>query len=208
MISQVHCQLEWRRAYHASVAFMDDQVGVLREELAALKVADNTVIAFFGDHGWHLGELAEWEKFTNFELAARVPLIIHAPWLAAAAAAEAAVQATRNNAGYDGSASSMSSADAVAAAERTAIAKNLSALLTAGRATRSFAELVDVYPTLVQLALPAGRNNTARNVEGVSLVPAMIASSPHTGKCTPHALRSNGTVLQLLQQVWVDPPPI
>ena len=33
------------------------------------------------------GELAEWEKFTNFELAARVPLIFHAPWLAAAAAA-------------------------------------------------------------------------------------------------------------------------
>lgn len=29
-----------------------------------------------------MGEFAEWEKFTNFELAARVPLFIKAPWLA------------------------------------------------------------------------------------------------------------------------------
>ena len=44
--------------YHASVSFMDDQVGVLREELAALKVENKTVIAFFGDHGWHLGKIS------------------------------------------------------------------------------------------------------------------------------------------------------
>ena len=33
--------------------------------------------------GWQLGEFSEWEKFTNFELAARVPLMFRVPWLAA-----------------------------------------------------------------------------------------------------------------------------
>ena len=42
---------------------------------------NSTVVVFFGDHGWHLGEFAEWEKFTNFELAARVPFIVRAPWI-------------------------------------------------------------------------------------------------------------------------------
>ena len=49
--------------YHASVSFMDDQVGVLREELAALKVENKTVIAFFGDHGWHLGKISHFFLF-------------------------------------------------------------------------------------------------------------------------------------------------
>ena len=35
------------------------------------------------DHGWQLGEHAEWGKHTNWELALQVPLLIRAPWLPA-----------------------------------------------------------------------------------------------------------------------------
>ena len=33
------------------------------------------------DHGWHLGEYNMWEKRTLWENAARVPLVLRAPWL-------------------------------------------------------------------------------------------------------------------------------
>ena len=73
------CQLHFRRAYHASVAFMDSQIGILIHHLKVAGDMNNTVVVVLGDHGWHLGEGAMWEKFTNFELAARTPLIIRAP---------------------------------------------------------------------------------------------------------------------------------
>ena len=74
------CQLAWRKAYAASVTFLDEQVGELLDHLEDLGQTDNTVVAFVSDHGWQLGEFAEWEKFTNFEIAARVPLIFRVPW--------------------------------------------------------------------------------------------------------------------------------
>eukprot|EP00472_Partenskyella_glossopodia_P008546 CAMPEP_0197514732 /NCGR_PEP_ID=MMETSP1318-20131121/73_1 /TAXON_ID=552666 /ORGANISM="Partenskyella glossopodia, Strain RCC365" /LENGTH=546 /DNA_ID=CAMNT_0043062911 /DNA_START=280 /DNA_END=1920 /DNA_ORIENTATION=+ len=70
-----------RRAYRAAVTGMDRKLGKLLKELDDLGLTQNTAIVFHSDHGWQLGEHGEWRKFTNFELATRVPLIISAPWL-------------------------------------------------------------------------------------------------------------------------------
>lgn len=53
--------------------------GRLLDELHALALAASTVIALHSDHGWSLGEQGEWQKFSNFENGARVPLVVVAP---------------------------------------------------------------------------------------------------------------------------------
>lgn len=67
-------------AYYSCISFMDAQVGVLLETLDREKLWDNTVVVLFSDHGYHLGDHAGlWAKFTVFDQACRVPLIIAAP---------------------------------------------------------------------------------------------------------------------------------
>jgi uncharacterized sulfatase len=70
---------EAMQAYYAAISFMDAQVGRLLDALDRLDLADNTIVIFFSDHGYHLGEHRMWQKTTLFENAARVPLVIYAP---------------------------------------------------------------------------------------------------------------------------------
>ncbi|MDA0858468.1 MAG: sulfatase [Verrucomicrobia bacterium] len=62
--------------YMACVSYLDAQVGLLLDALEKNGVADNTIVVFWGDHGWHFGDHGLWCKHTNYEQATRSPLII------------------------------------------------------------------------------------------------------------------------------------
>lgn len=96
----------YRHGYYASISFMDAQIGEILDALDESGQADDTIIVFTSDHGFHIGEQSLWGKTSNFELDARVPLIIASPE-------------------HKGS---------------------------HGKTTESLAELVDLYPTLAELA--------------------------------------------------------
>lgn len=68
--------LKIRQSYAASTTYVDDLIGQLLRS-----VDNNTIIVLFGDHGWSMGEHGEFSKFSNFEIATRVPLLIHVPEL-------------------------------------------------------------------------------------------------------------------------------
>lgn len=75
---------ELRHGYLAAISFLDAQVGRVLAELERSGLAANTVVVFWSDHGFHLGEHDLWAKTSNYELDARVPLIVAAPGVARA----------------------------------------------------------------------------------------------------------------------------
>ena len=75
----VEKQKELIHGYYASVSYVDAQVGKILNALDSLGLTENTIIILWGDHGWHLGDHDLWCKHTNFEQAARAPLLISAP---------------------------------------------------------------------------------------------------------------------------------
>lgn len=72
----------WKEAvqgYLAAISYCDAMIGRLLEAFDKSTYRDNTMIVFWGDHGWHLGEKRHWRKFALWEEATRAPLIWVAP---------------------------------------------------------------------------------------------------------------------------------
>lgn len=73
---------QWKKAvqaYLATISFLDDQVGRLLDGLDASPRKDKTIIVWWTDHGWHLGEKQHWRKFALWEKATRTSMAIIAP---------------------------------------------------------------------------------------------------------------------------------
>ncbi len=68
-----------RRAYRASVSYVDFLVGELMHKLKSTGLDQNTIVILIGDHGYHLGEQAIWTKQTNFDWGTLAPLIVKVP---------------------------------------------------------------------------------------------------------------------------------
>jgi len=70
---------EFLRSYYACCSFLDVQVGKVLTALEESGQLDNTMIVFFGDHGYHLGEHNWWNKVTIFEKGTNAPFIVAGP---------------------------------------------------------------------------------------------------------------------------------
>ena len=73
---------QWKKvvqSYAAAITFSDAMIGRLLDQLKESKYADNTIIVLWSDHGMHMGEKENIEKFTLWERSTRVPLIISYP---------------------------------------------------------------------------------------------------------------------------------
>lgn len=75
----VDFQLMLKKGYAACISYVDAQIGKLIKQVNESGYADNTIIVFMSDHGWHLGEQGTWGKSTNFENATLAPLIVSIP---------------------------------------------------------------------------------------------------------------------------------
>ena len=112
-----------RRAYLASIAWTDWNIGLVLDALDESPYGDSTIVVLWSDHGYHLGEKRSFRKFSLWEESTRVPFII---W------------DTRSRAGE-------------------------------GRHTDEPVSLIDIYPTLAELA---GLSKPSY-VDGESLVPLL-----------------------------------
>jgi iduronate 2-sulfatase len=122
LVSDREATAELRHGYYAGTSYMDAQVGKVLAELDRLGLRETTVVVFWSDHGFHLGEHGLWGKTSNYELDAHVPLIIATP-----------------------------------------------KLNQAGTPTAALVELLDLFPTLIDLCgLPA-----KPGLEGVTLRPVI-----------------------------------
>ncbi len=78
--------------YYAATSYTDAQIGLVLDTLDASAAAKDTIIVLWGDHGWHLGDHGQWCKHTNYEQAARIPVIVSAPGLSMGAKTSAMIE--------------------------------------------------------------------------------------------------------------------
>lgn len=84
--------LQLIHGYYAAISYMDAQLGKVLDALEESGLTEQTVIVLWGDHGWHLGDHGYWCKHTNYEQAARIPLIFAGHGIARGAVTGALVE--------------------------------------------------------------------------------------------------------------------
>ena len=67
------------RAYHASIAFVDRQIGRFVQQLTKNPRGRETYVILVSDHGWHLGEKQHWCKGAIWEQTTHIPFIVRGP---------------------------------------------------------------------------------------------------------------------------------
>lgn len=72
----------WKKimqAYLACISFVDNEIGKLLGALEKSPYADNTIVVFWSDHGYRMGEKGTFAKQCLWEEATRTPLIFSGP---------------------------------------------------------------------------------------------------------------------------------
>ena len=84
--SRIHKELEEKGivkeaivGYLASVTYADAMLGRVLDALEDSPHADNTIVVFWSDHGYHHGEKFDWGKHTLWERTTNVPFIVAGP---------------------------------------------------------------------------------------------------------------------------------
>ncbi len=75
-ITQAHVWKKAVQAYLAAITFADEQVGRIVDALDASEHAGETHVVLWSDNGFHLGEKLHWRKYTLWDQATRIPLMI------------------------------------------------------------------------------------------------------------------------------------
>jgi arylsulfatase A-like enzyme len=78
---QHYGMLEFMRVYYANVKFLDDEIGRVLKALKESGEMDNTIIAFFSDHGDMVGGHGmTWKETVSFyDEVSSIPMIFHYP---------------------------------------------------------------------------------------------------------------------------------
>ena len=67
------------QSYMATISFTDAMLGKFLDNFEKSAYAKNTILVVWSDHGMHMGEKENWEKFTLWERSTKAPMFIIAP---------------------------------------------------------------------------------------------------------------------------------
>ncbi|XP_071477898.1 iduronate 2-sulfatase-like [Diadema antillarum] len=159
-----------RQGYYAATSYTDFLIGGLLDALEQSGFANDTIIVFVGDHGWQLGEHAEWSKYSNYELSTRVPLIVHVPGVTAGNTSSRLKKFPQRN--------------PLLAESVTKSNKDREKSVKDGMIVEQFVEMVDIFPALSELAgltvpplCPPKPFNLSLCTEGYSFAPLLSQGS-------------------------------
>ena len=67
------------KGYYRMITEIDDEIGLIRKQLKAQGIEDNTIIIVMGDNGYFLGDRQLADKWLMYDVSIRIPLIIYDP---------------------------------------------------------------------------------------------------------------------------------